>query len=209
MGKLKQPTLEQTLLFTTMILALVLSGLNPEEHFTWALEVSWVFVGLPIIYLTRRSFPLTRLLYYLLAFHALVLILGGYYTYEKIPLGLWVRDLLELSRNHYDRLGHFVQGFVPAILAREIFIRKSPLKSGGWLFLCTTCACLSFSAFFEMIEWWVSLVFDDQATAFLGTQGDVWDTQWDMFLCLVGAIISQLLFAKLHHRQLSMLEGKI
>lgn len=163
-----------------------------------------MFIGLILIIWRWKQFPLTTLLCFALAIHALILMYGGHYTYAETPLGLWVKDAFDLSRNHYDRLGHFMQGFVPAILVRELLLRTSPLKRGAWLAVLTTCACLAFSAFFEMIEWWAALVWGGDADAFLATQGDVWDTQWDMFLCLCGAIISQLLLAKWHNRQLGL-----
>jgi putative membrane protein len=147
------------------------------------------------------------LTYTLLAIHALILIVGGHYTYEKVPLGFWVRDLLGLARNHYDRLGHFAQGFVPAILVRELLLRTSPLERGGWLFALTTATCLAFSACYELIEWAAALAMGQAAAAFLGTQGDPWDTQWDMFLALVGAVVAQLLLARVHDRALSRLAG--
>jgi putative membrane protein len=128
--------------------------------------------------------------------------LGGHYTYAEVPPGFWVRDLLGLARNHYDRLGHFAQGFVPAILAREILIRKTPLKSGAWLFFLVTCVCLAISVFYEFLEWWTALASGEAAMAFLGTQGDVWDTQWDMFLCLLGALAAQVTLSRVHDRQL-------
>ena len=162
-------------------------------------------IGILLLVLTWRSFPLTPLLYRLLAIHAVILMIGGYYTYAEVPLFNWLRDSLELSRNHYDRVGHFVQGFVPAILAREVLIRRSPLTEGGWLFLVVTSICLAFSAFYELIEWWTALLNEEAAASFLGTQGDHWDTQWDMFLALTGAILSQLLLSRRHDRQLAAL----
>jgi putative membrane protein len=169
------------------------------------LEVSWVVVGIPLVLVTHRRFPLTMLLTRLLALHALVLILGGYYTYERVPLGEWVKDWFDPERNHYDRFGHFMQGFVPAILAREVLLRRSPLRPGGWLFLTVTSICLAFSAFFEMLEWWAALAFGQSADAFLGSQGDVWDAQWDMFLALIGALTAQLALGALHNRAVAAL----
>lgn len=165
-------------------------------------------IGLSVLILTARSFPLTSLLYQLLAVHAVILIVGGYYTYAEVPLFNWLRDSLELARNHYDRVGHLAQGFVPAILIREILLRLSPLERGGWLFLVTTSICLAFSAFYEMLEWWTALLSGDAAQAFLGTQGDNWDTQWDMFLALVGAVCAQLTLSKVHDRQLLNLNDR-
>jgi putative membrane protein len=185
--------------------ALALSAIRPRDTFTWFLEVAPILLGVPILWATHRRFPLTPLLYRLLLVHALILILGAHYTYAEVPLGFWVRDALGLARNHYDRLGHFAQGFVPAILAREILIRRSPLRPGTWLFFLVCCVCLAFSACYEFIEWWTAVLTGDNATAFLGTQGDPWDTQWDMFLALVGAITAQLTLARIHDRQLERL----
>ncbi|MES9976814.1 DUF2238 domain-containing protein [Candidatus Thiodiazotropha sp. LNASS1] len=182
---------------------LILSGLDPvADRYTWFLETLPVMIGLPLLYYTRQGFPLTILVYRLLALHAVILIIGGYYTYAEVPLFNWLRDSYELSRNHYDRIGHFFQGFVPAMLAREILLRRSPLKPGRWLFFLCVCFCLAFSAFYELIEWWVALMSEQAAEAFLGTQGDPWDTQTDMFLALIGAICAQLLLVKIHDRQL-------
>jgi putative membrane protein len=189
-------------LIAVVVAALVWSAIDPTDRLTWLLEVVWVIAALPLVIATRRRFPLTRLLYWLIAIHCLILIYGGAWTYAQTPLGLWVQDALELSRNHYDRLGHFAQGFIPAILGRELLLRKTELREGAWLFYLVTSACLAFSAFFEMLEWWAALVWGGAADAFLATQGDVWDTQWDMFLALCGAIAAQLLLARWHARQL-------
>jgi putative membrane protein len=185
-----------------VLVALVASGLGPKDRLTWFLEVIWVIAALPLLLATARRFPLTRLLWVLIVLHMGVLMLGGHYTYAEVPLGFWVRDAFDLARNHYDRLGHFMQGFVPAILARELLLRLTPLERGGWLFYLVLAACLSFSAFFEFIEWWAALAWGADADAFLATQGDVWDTQWDMFLALCGAFLAQLLLARWHDRQL-------
>jgi putative membrane protein len=193
------------LLLAAGAVALVVSGIRPHDRFTWFLEVVPIFIGVPILLATRRRFPLTPLLYILIFVHALILMLGGHYTYAEVPLGFWIRDLLDLGRNHYDRLGHFAQGFVPAILAREILLRRTPLRQGGWLFFLVTSVCLAFSAFYEFTEWWAAVLGGSAADAFLGTQGDVWDTQWDMFLALTGAITAQLLLARIHDRQLARL----
>ncbi len=190
-------------LILVVLIALALSGIGPEDRLTWVLEITPVFIGLPLVLATRRNFPLTPLLYRLLAIHALILILGAHYTYAKTPLGFWAQDLFGFERNHYDRLGHFAQGFIPAVLAREILIRCSPLRSSAWLFFIVVCVCLAFSAFYELLEWWVAAIGGDAAHEFLGTQGDHWDTQWDMFLALTGAIVSLLLLRRLHNRQLT------
>jgi putative membrane protein len=184
--------------------ALFWSGIDPVDRMTWLMEVIWVLVAAPLLFFTHRRFPLTRLLIWLIAIHCLILIYGGRYTYAETPLGDWFAATFDLARNHYDRLGHFAQGFIPAILARELLLRLTPLRPGGWLFYLVCAACLSFSAFFEFIEWWAALVMGSNADAFLATQGDVWDTQWDMFLALCGSIIAQLLLARLHDRQLGI-----
>jgi putative membrane protein len=192
-----------------VVAALVASGLRPYDRLTWLLEVFWVILAIPLILLTWRRFPLTTLLCALLAGHALILIIGGHYTYARTPVGNWLRDTLDLSRNPYDRIGHFVQGFVPAILVRELLVRLSPLRGSRWLGPLVVCACLAFSAFFEMLEWWAALAGGEAADDFLATQGDVWDTQWDMFLALIGATLSLLLFSRLHDRQLAALPGAV
>jgi putative membrane protein len=185
--------------------ALVASGVAPHDRVTWWLEVFPVLIAAPLLLATGARFPLTPLLYTLLAIHALILILGGHYTYAQVPLGFWVQDWLGLARNHYDRLGHFAQGFVPAILVREILLRTSPLQRGRWLFFLVTATCLAISACYEFIEWWAALAGGVAADAFLGTQGDVWDTQWDMFLALIGATTAQLTLGRAHDRALASL----
>jgi putative membrane protein len=194
-----------SVLLALVIVALVVTGIRPYDRLTWLLETVWVIVGIPLVLLTWRRFPLTTLLCCLLAIHALILMYGGLYTYARTPLGDWLRDLFNLSRNPYDRIGHFAQGFVPAILVREILVRRSPLRGSRWLPVLVVCACLAFSAFFEMIEWWSAVIGGSAADDFLATQGDVWDTQWDMFTALVGAVAALLLLSRLHDRQLASL----
>ncbi len=184
---------------------LIWSGIAPAERMTWWLEVFPVLIGAPILMLTHRRFPLTPLAYLLLSIHAVILMVGGHYTYAQVPLGFWMQDAFDLSRNHYDRIGHFAQGFVPAVLAREILIRLSPLRAGTWLSFLVVCVCLAISAFYEMIEWWVAELAGIAAESFLATQGDVWDTQWDMFLALCGAVIAVLVLSRTHDRQLARL----
>jgi len=186
-------------------LLLVWSGLAPYDRTTWWLEIFPILIGAPILVATFHRFPLTRLLYTLLAVHALILMVGGHYTYARVPLGFWAQDLFGFTRNHYDRLGHFAQGFIPAILAREVLLRTSPLRPGRWLFVLVTAVCLAISACYEFIEWWTALAGGQSAEAFLGTQGDVWDTQWDMFLALIGAITAQLVLNRVHDRALAKL----
>ena len=181
------------------------SGIGPYDVTTWVLEIFPIVIAVPILIVTRKRFPLTPLAYRLIFLHAIILMVGGHYTYARVPVGFWVQDLLGLARNHYDRLGHFAQGFVPAILAREILVRKTPLRAGAWLFFVTTCICLAISAFYEFIEWWSALLGGEAATDFLGTQGDVWDTQWDMFLAFVGAITAQITLGRVHDRQIAAL----
>jgi putative membrane protein len=164
--------------------------------------VAPIFIGVPILFATYRSFPLTPLLYRLLLVHAVILMVGGHYTYAEVPFGFWMKDALGFARNHYDRIGHLAQGFVPAILAREILLRRGVVPRRGWLFFLVTCVCLAFSAFYELVEWVTALATGSAATAFLGTQGDPWDTQWDMFLALLGALTSQTVLGRLHDRQL-------
>ncbi len=197
--------LEPLLLLAIAAGALLLSGVRPYDRTTWLLEVGPVLMGAPILIASYRRFPLTPLLYRLLLLHALILILGGHYSYERVPLGFWLQDLLDLSRNHYDRLGHIAQGFIPAILAREILLRRSPLQRGKWLFFLVVCVCLAFSAFYELLEWWTAALMGEEADAFLATQGDIWDSQWDMFLALLGAIASQLLLSRAHDHELGAL----
>lgn len=193
------------ILLAVVVLALVLTGIRPYDRLTWLLEVFWVILAIPLILLTWRKFPLTSLLCGLLAVHALILIMGGYYTYARTPLGFWIQDLFGFERNPYDRIGHFAQGFVPAILVRELLIRLSPLRGSRWLGPLVVCACLAFSAFFEMIEWWAAVAGGSAADDFLATQGDVWDTQWDMLCALLGALAAQLLLSRTLDRQLARL----
>ena len=195
---------EAWLLVAIVAGALLWSGIAPKDRLTWFMEVVWVILGLPLIAANWRRFPLTRLLCWLLAAHALVLIYGGAYTYAETPLGFGLRDAFGFERNPWDRVGHFMQGFVPAILARELLLRCTPLRRGGWLVYLVLAAALSFSALFELIEWWAALAVGADADAFLATQGDVWDTQWDMFLCLCGAALSLLLWSRAHDRQLGV-----
>ncbi|MER7540490.1 DUF2238 domain-containing protein [Streptomyces sp. NPDC097704] len=185
--------------------ALTVSALGAADPTTWALETVWVMLGLPLVILLRKRFPLSGLLCGLLAAHATVLIVGGHYTYAEVPAGDWVRDWFGLERNPYDRFGHLMQGFVPAILVRELLVRTSPLRGSRWLAPLTVCACLAFSAVFEMLEWLAAVIGGQAADAFLATQGDVWDTQWDMFCALIGATCSLLLLGRLHDRALTRL----
>ncbi|MCB9898201.1 MAG: DUF2238 domain-containing protein [Planctomycetes bacterium] len=198
---------EPLVLLTIAGAVLVWSGLAPADRPTWWLEVFPVLVAAPLLVATYRRFPLTPLAYRLVLLHAIVLMVGGHWTYAEVPFGDWLRDVLGLARNPYDRIGHFAQGFVPAVLARELLLRTSPLRRGGWLVTLVLAVCLAISALYELVEWAAALVFGGGAEAFLGTQGDEWDTQWDMFLCGVGASCALLLLARVHDRALARLGG--
>ena len=185
---------------------LVVSGIGPHDRVTWVLEVAPILIAVPILLLTARRFPLTPLAYRLIFVHALILMLGGHYTYAEVPAGFWMKRMLGLARNPYDRLGHIAQGFVPAIVVREVLIRRSPLRPGKWLTFLVLCVCLAISALYELVEWWAAVIGGEGADAFLGTQGDQWDTQWDMFLALLGAASALLLLSRVHDRQIARLE---
>lgn len=191
------------LLLVGLAILLIWSMITPHDWPTWFLEAAPVLIALPLLAATYRGFPLSRLAYGMIWLHAAILLIGAHYTYAEVPLFNWLRDSYDLDRNHYDRIGHLAQGFFPAIVAREILLRRSPLQAGKWLFFLVTCFCLAFSAFYEMIEWWVALAVGDGATAFLGTQGDPWDTQWDMFLALLGALGALILLSRTHDRSLA------
>jgi putative membrane protein len=185
-----------------MAAAVALSGIGARDRGTWLMEVAPVLVAAPVLAATGRRFPLTGLVYLLAALHAIVLCVGGHWTYAEVPAGFWVRDALGLSRNPYDRLGHLFQGFVPALVARELLLRTSPLRRGRWLFTLVTCVALAISALYELVEWSAALLLGQGADAFLGSQGDPWDTQWDMFCALLGALLAQLSLARVQDRQL-------
>lgn len=181
---------------------LVWSGLAPKDGITWALEVFPAVAGALVLLLTRTRFPLTTLVYALILLHCIVLMVGGHYTYAEVPLGDWVRDAFDGTRNNYDKLGHFVQGFVPAMIAREVVIRLDVFNSARWRNFFIVSFCLGFSAFYELIEWWVALLSGEAADSFLGTQGYIWDTQSDMGLALLGAITALLVLSRVHDKQL-------
>jgi putative membrane protein len=183
-------------------IVLVWSYIGAYDRMTWWLESIPAIVAAVVLVATYRRFPLTDLAYILIAIHAVILMVGGHYTYARVPLGEWARDAFDLSRNHYDRLGHFAQGFVPAIISREVLLRTSPLRRGKWLFFLVVCVCLAISAAYELIEWLSVIIGGEQSGDFLGTQGDVWDAQKDMTFALIGAILAQLLLGWLHDRQL-------
>lgn len=182
---------------------LIWSGINPKDQFTWFLEVAPALIALPILIYTRNSFTLTSLAYGLILIHCIILMVGGHYTYAEVPLFDWIRDWTGGERNNYDKVGHFAQGFIPTILAREVFIRLSVVKVGAWCNFLAICFALAFSAFYELIEWWVAELTGEDAEAFLGTQGYVWDTQSDMAMALIGAIAAIVLLSRLHDKALS------
>ena len=184
-------------------LVLIWSGWQPFDRATWVLEVFPALLAWAILFSTRRRFPLTPLLYVLILLHCIILMVGGKYTYALVPAGDWVSELLGWSRNNYDKLGHLAQGFVPAMVARELFIRLDVVAEKGWRFALITLSVLGISAAYELIEWWVALLSEEAAESFLGTQGYVWDTQSDMFMALIGAITALLLLGKFHDRQLA------
>lgn len=184
------------------------SVIEPKDHFTWFLEVLPAIIGLIVLIVTRISFTLTPITYVLILIHCIVLMVGGHYTYADVPLFDQLAEWMGSSRNNYDKVGHFAQGFVPAIIAREIFIRKSVISTRRWMNFLIICFCLGFSAFYELIEWWVALASGEDAEAFLGTQGYIWDTQSDMGLALLGAIIALISLSSYHDKQLSALNGK-
>jgi putative membrane protein len=198
-------TREAITLAVLALIALVVSGIGPNDRGTWWLEVAPVLIAAPLLWCTWRRFRLTPLVYRLIFVHALILMVGGHYTYADVPLGFWLQDIFDLARNPYDRIGHFAQGFIPAMIVREILLRRSPLRPGKWTFFIVCCICLAISACYEFIEWWAALILGQGAQEFLGTQGDPWDTQWDMFMALAGAIAAQLLLSGIHDRQLARL----
>jgi putative membrane protein len=196
------------LLLTSFLAILAWSGFAPRDRFVWYLEVAPAVIGAAVLIAIYPRFRFTDLLYALIWLHALVLMVGGHYTYAEMPLFNSLRDTLYLDRNYYDRVGHFFQGFVPAMIAREVLLRRSPLRPGKWLFFLVACVALAISAVYELIEWWVAAATGEAADAFLATQGDVWDTQWDMFLALSGAVLAQLLLAGLHDRELAQMQAQ-
>ena len=181
---------------------LIWSGIGPKDFTTWCLEVFPAVAGAVVLWVTRERFPLTTLVYVLILIHCVILIVGGHYTYAEVPLGEWLREAFDGTRNNYDKLGHFAQGFIPAMITRELMIRLKVFDSVRWRDFFIVCFCLAFSAFYELIEWWVALLSEEAADAFLGTQGYAWDTQSDMGWALFGAVLALLLLGKWHDKQL-------
>jgi len=187
---------------------LIWSAIDPKDYFTWFLEVVPALIGLLVMAATAKRFPLTRLCAVLILIHCIILMVGGHYTYAEVPLFDWLREIFALQRNNFDKLGHFAQGFVPAIVTREILIRKQVVSTPAWRNVFIVCFCLAFSAFYELIEWWVAILSGTGAEAFLGTQGYVWDTQSDMLMALIGATMALTLLGTLHDRQLQLMRRK-
>ena len=194
-------------LLAVFMAVFIWSAIDPHDRFTWALEVFPALIGLAILIATGGRFRFTALIYSLICVHACILFVGGHYTYAEVPLFNYLRDHFHLARNDYDRVGHFAQGFVPAMITRELLLRNTMLKKGKWLFSLSFCVCMTISAFYEIFEWRVAVATGSAADAFLGSQGDVWDTQWDMTFCAFGALTSLLALAGLHDKQLAKLEN--
>ena len=192
-------------LLCAFIVTIVWSLIRPQDYFTWFLEVFPALIGIVIILALRNRFPFTPLVLTLLCIHAIILMVGGHYTYAEVPLGFWMEHAFDLARNDYDRIGHFAQGFVPAMVAREVLIRRDVVRSRGWLFFIVVAICLAISAAYELLEWQVAIWSGSKGDAFLGTQGDVWDTQEDMATALAGSIVAQLVLSRWHERQLKEL----
>ncbi|MEQ1518067.1 MAG: DUF2238 domain-containing protein [Usitatibacteraceae bacterium] len=204
---LKSPSHALTVLLAVWLVGLVASGWAPRDRITWVMEVFPCFIALVFLWQSRKTFPLTTLLYWLILIHGLILMLGGAYTYAHVPLGFWMKDWFGFTRNNYDKIGHFAQGFVPAMVARELLIRKFAITRRGLVSFLCVAICLGISAFYELIEWWSALMLGQGADEFLGTQGDPWDTQSDMFFALIGSICALLLLSRWHDRQMARVTG--
>jgi putative membrane protein len=192
----EQPSSLKILWLTVFFAVLIWSGIHPKNYFTWLLEVAPALIGLVILATTYHKFTWSRLTYFLILLHCLVLMVGGHYTYAEVPLFDTIANWFNWERNHYDKLGHFVQGFVPACIARELLLRLNVVKNERWLLVFVVSVCLAFSAFYELVEWWVAIAVGEDAEAFLGTQGYVWDTQSDMFMALIGSAVFLVFFRK-------------
>jgi putative membrane protein len=195
-----------TILCIVVVVLLVATAIHPYDRTTWFMEVAPVMIVAPLLVLTYRRFPLTSLLYMLIFFHAIILITGGAYTYARVPLGFWLQDLFSFSRNNYDRIGHFFQGFVPALATREILLRNRFVTNRHMAGLLSLCVAMAISAWYELIEWAAALILGQSADAFLGTQGDQWDTQWDMFMCFAGAAAAMTGLTGIQDRQIARIQ---
>ena len=188
-----------------VIIGLAISAYSPKDMFTWFLEVVPILIAWPLLLLIYNKWRFTKITYGLIVIHSIILMIGAHYTYAEVPLFDWIADTFGLERNYYDRVGHFVQGFVPAIIARELLIRKKVVLDKSWLFFLVLTCCLFISVFYEFFEWWVAVATGESAEAFLGTQGDVWDTQWDMFMAFVGALVAQILLRRSLSREIHLI----
>lgn len=197
------------ILIVLFFLGFILSGIKPHDTITWLLEVFPAIAGFLILFLTFKTFKFTFLVYCLILAHCYLLFIGGHYTYAEVPIFDWIKEILHQNRNNYDKVGHFAQGFVPAIIVRELFIRKHVVKAGNWLAFLTLCVCLTISVFYEFLEWFVAIVSGESADSFLGTQGYVWDTQSDMLFAAVGAVCMLLFLSKIHSKQIAKLNMDI
>ena len=202
------PTREKSLFLAMLVLLLImaLSAIHPYDRTTWFMEVATIFLALPIMVATFRRFPLSTLLYVLIFIHALVLVAGGHYTYARVPLGFWIEHAFSLGRNPYDKIGHFMQGFVPFLVTREILLRNGFLSSRKMAAFLSVCVVMAISAWYELIEWWSALAMGQGADEFLGTQGDPWDTQSDMFFAFIGAMAALVIMTRWHDRQMSRMK---
>jgi putative membrane protein len=198
----QRPSAYEIVLLVVVTAVFVWSAISPHDRFTWVLEVFPVLLGVPVLVYLYPRFRFTPLVSTLIAVHAVILMVGGKYTYAEVPFGFWMARTFHFTRNHYDRIGHLAQGFVPALIAREVLIRRSPLRGSRWLPFFVVCFCLALSALYELIEFWTAIATGSASDAFLGTQGDPWDTQWDMMLALIGAIVALTLLGSWHDRQL-------
>ena len=195
------------ILIILFLLGLVLSGIQPHDYFTWLLEVFPAIIGLIVLLLTFKKFKFSDLTYFLILAHCYILFIGGHYTYAEVPLFDWIKDTFEQSRNNYDKVGHFAQGFVPAMIVRELFVRKEIVKQGSWLSFLTVCVCIAISVFYEFLEWLVAIIIGESADSFLGTQGYVWDTQSDMLYATIGALCMVIFISKIQDKQIEKMRS--
>jgi putative membrane protein len=198
-----------SILLILFVVVLLWSGIQPKETFTWMLEVFPAIIGTIILILTRKSFPFTPLVYTFIFIHACILCVGGHYTYAEVPAFDWIKEVFHQSRNNYDKVGHFAQGFVPALIIRELFIRKEVVAKNGWLGLIVVSICMAISAAYELLEWLVSVFSGEAGDAFLGTQGYVWDTQSDMLYAMIGAITAWILLSSIQNKQIQKFKNEI
>jgi len=195
--------------YSIVIIALIISLIKPKDYFTWFLEVIPAIVGWIILILTHKRFEFTRFVYILIVIHSLILIVGGHYTYAEVPLFNWIRDYFDLSRNYYDKVGHFFQGFVPALIVRELFLKLKAINKRGWLFFICISICMFISSFYELIEWFMAVVQGQSAEAFLGLQGDEWDAQSDMLMALIGSTLALIIFSRYQDKKIQSLDIKV